>query len=246
MTDILEINDLSVYFGDKQILNNINLNLKKNKITALVGPSGCGKSTLLKTINLLNLEEDNFKAKGDIFLKGENINSFDKEELRNNIGLVFQKPTPFPLSIYDNLTYAPKYNGVKNEADLKQIVIEKLKMANLYQEIKDNLSLTATKLSGGQQQRLCIARTLTVEPEIIMLDEPCSSLDFKNIKKIEEMLFQLSKNHTILIVTHSLQQAKRLADYTAFVLDGRLIEYNQTETIFNHPKKEATKDYLSI
>src|SRR6056297_591499 len=184
----MSIKNLSVYFGETEILKKINLDLNKNKITAVIGPSGCGKSTFMKSLNLLVNEEENFNGEGQILLNGKDIMTMDKEEVRENIGMVFQHPTAFPFSIYKNLTYAPIYYGIKDKNKLRKIVEEKLKMAGIYNEVKDNLDMTASKLSGGQQQRLCIARALTVEPEVILLDEPCSSLDLKNIENIEKML----------------------------------------------------------
>lgn len=241
----MSIRDLSVYFGEAEILKNINLDLKKNKITAVIGPSGCGKSTFLKSLNLLVNEEENFRGEGQILLNGKDIMTMDKEEVRENIGMVFQHPTAFPFSIYKNLTYAPIYYGIKDKNKLRKIVEEKLKMAGIYNEVKDNLDMTASKLSGGQQQRLCIARALTVEPEVILLDEPCSSLDLKNIENIEKMLVDISDEYTILIVTHNLAQAERIADYTAFILNGELVEYAETKKIFNDPQDIRTKEYIA-
>ncbi|MGM0602013.1 MAG: phosphate ABC transporter ATP-binding protein [Bacillota bacterium] len=245
METVMSIRDLSVYFGEAEILRNINLDLKKNKITAVIGPSGCGKSTFLKSLNLLVNEEENFRGKGQILLNGRDIMKMDKEKVRENIGMVFQHPTAFPFSIFKNLTYAPVYYGIKDKNKLRKIVEEKLKMAGIYNEVKDNLDMTASKLSGGQQQRLCIARALTVEPEVILLDEPCSSLDLKNIENIEKMLVDISDEYTILIVTHNLAQAERIADYTAFILNGELVEYAETKKIFNDPQDIRTKEYIA-
>lgn len=241
----MSIKDLSVYFDGVEILKNINLDVVKNKITAVIGPSGCGKSTLLKSLNLLVNEEANFNGKGEIFLDGQNIKAMDKEEVRENIGMVFQHPTAFPFSIYKNLTYAPIYYGIKDKHKLDQIVEEKLKMAGIYNEIKDKLKMSAVKLSGGQQQRLCIARALTVEPAVILLDEPCSSLDLKNIENIEKMLQKIADDYTILIVTHNLAQAERIADYTAFILNGELVEYGETKKIFQQPEDIRTEEYVA-
>lgn len=244
MTNILEIKNLSVSYGEKNILKNINIAIKKNKITSVIGPSGCGKSTFLKTLNLLSFHEENGLIQGEIILKGKNIKDMDIEILRKNIGLVFQTPTPFPFSIYKNMTYVPKYYGIKKKAELDMIVKEKLEAAGLYEEVKNDLNKSALKLSGGQQQRLCIARGLTAEPDILLLDEPCSALDMQNTAKIENMLLKLSEKYTIIIVTHNLFQAKRISDYTAFFLDGELIEYDETKKIFSNPADERTKKYI--
>ncbi len=241
--DILKINNLSVSYGDKKILENLSMNIKKNKITAIIGPSGCGKSTLLTTLNLM-IEENGGNFTGEILFKDKNILSYEKDIIRRTIGMVFQKPTPFPFSIYKNLTYAPKYYGIKDKNQLNNIVENTLKKAGLYDEINDDLNILATKLSGGQQQRLCIARALTVEPEVLLLDEPCSALDIKNTANIEEMLLKFSEDYTIIIVTHNLSQAKRISDYTAFILDGELVEYGETEKIFANPKDNRTKEYI--
>ena len=245
MDKILEVKNFSVSYDDKKILKNINMYIDKNKITAIIGPSGCGKSTFLKSLNMMINEEKGAKTFGDIFFEGKNIKGFEVELLRKNIGLVFQTPTPFPFSIYKNMTYAPIYYGIKNKNQLDNLVKEKLKLAGLYDEIKDEINKSALSLSGGQQQRLCIARELTVEPEVLLLDEPCSALDIQNTIKIEEMLKNLSKNYTIIIVTHNLAQAKRIADKTAFFFDGELVEYEDTEKIFSNPRDEKTKKYIN-
>ncbi|SDZ33818.1 phosphate ABC transporter ATP-binding protein, PhoT family [Proteiniborus ethanoligenes] len=241
--DIIELDSLNAYYGDKKILNNINMKIKKNKITAIIGPSGCGKSTLLSVLNRM-LEENGGSTRGNIAFKGKDISSYDKEEIRKKIGIVFQKPTPFPMSIYKNLTYAPIYYGTRDKKKLEEIVQDKLKVSGLFEEVKQDLGMSALKLSGGQQQRLCIARALTVDPEVLLLDEPCSALDIKNTAHIEEMLLRLSQEYTIIIVTHNLSQAKRISDYTAFILDGELIEYDETEKIFNNPEDNRTKEYI--
>ena len=245
MDKILEVKNFSVSYDDKKILKNINMYIDRNKITAITGPSGCGKSTFLKSLNMMITEEKGAKTFGDIFFEGKNIKDFEVENLRKNIGLVFQTPTPFPFSIYKNMTYAPIYYGIKNKNQLDNLVKEKLKLAGLYDEIKDEINKSALSLSGGQQQRLCIARELTVEPEVLLLDEPCSALDIQNTIKIEEMLKNLSKNYTIIIVTHNLAQAKRIADKTAFFFDGELVEYEDTEKIFSNPRDEKTKKYIN-
>ena len=245
MDKILEVKNFSVSYDDKKILKNINMYIDRNKITAIIGPSGCGKSTFLKSLNMMINEEKGAKTFGDIFFEGKNIKDFEVENLRKNIGLVFQTPTPFPFSIYKNMTYAPIYYGIKDKNQLDNLVKEKLKLAGLYDEIKDEINKSALSLSGGQQQRLCIARELTVEPEVLLLDEPCSALDIQNTIKIEEMLKNLSKNYTIIIVTHNLAQAKRIADKTAFFFDGELVEYEDTEKIFSNPRDEKTKKYIN-
>lgn len=245
MDKILEVKNFSVSYDDKKILKNINMYIDRNKITAIIGPSGCGKSTFLKSLNMMINEEKGAKTFGDIFFEGKNIKGFEVELLRKNIGLVFQTPTPFPFSIYKNMTYAPIYYGVKDKNQLDNLVKEKLKLAGLYDEIKNEINKSALSLSGGQQQRLCIARELTVEPEVLLLDEPCSALDIQNTIKIEEMLKNLSKNYTIIIVTHNLAQAKRIADKTAFFFDGELVEYEDTEKIFSNPSDEKTKKYIN-
>ncbi|AKN30183.1 phosphate ABC transporter ATP-binding protein [Clostridium carboxidivorans P7] len=244
MDNILKINDLNVWLDDKLILENLDLSIKKCKITAIIGPSGCGKSTLLKSINRIIDEEKNSKVEGIIEFKHQDIRKMDKNVLRKNIGCVFQAPTPFPFSIYKNMIYALKYHGIYSNDDIKSVVEEKLKMVGLYEEVKDYLNMSALKLSGGQQQRLCIARTLTMEPEIILMDEPCSALDLNNTIKIEETLKKLSGNYSIVIVTHNLAQARRISDYTAFMMDGHIEEYEETEKIFKNPLKESTQKYI--
>lgn len=241
--EVIKINNLNTSYGEKQIIKDISMNIVKNKITAIIGPSGCGKSTFISTLNRM-LEENGGKYEGSIEFKNKDIESYPIEEIRRNIGMLFQKPVPFPMSIYKNLTYAPIYHGIKNKEELRNIVEYSLKKVRLYDEVKDDLKLLATNLSGGQQQRLCMARALTVKPEVLLLDEPCSALDIKNTKNIEDMLVEFSKEYTIVIVTHNLAQAKRIADYTAFFLDGRLIEYDESEVIFNNPKDVRTKEYV--
>lgn len=243
--NILEIKDFSVNYGKSRVLKNINLEIEKNRITAIIGPSGCGKSTFLKSLNLMITEEKSSEILGKIYFNGKNIKDFQIENLRKKIGLVFQTPTPFPFSIYKNMIYAPVYYGIKDKKELDKIVKEKLVLAGLYDEIKAEMNRSALSLSGGQQQRLCIARELTVEPEILLLDEPCSALDIQNTMKIEEMLKNLSSKYTIVIVTHNLAQAKRIADKTAFFFDGELVEYGDTEDIFTNPKDEKTKNYIN-
>ena len=229
---------------NKKILNNINMEIKINKITAIIGPSGCGKTTFLKSLNRLIEENQEVKIEGKILFQDRDITDINIDEFRKKVGLVFQNPTPFPFSIYKNMVYAPIYYGEKNKKRLESIVREKLEDAGLYDEVKDDLKKSALKLSGGQQQRLCIARALTVDPQILLLDEPCSALDIQNSDKIEKLLKKLSEKYTIIIVTHNLFQAKRIADYTAFFLDGELVEYDESKKIFENPKDERTKEYI--
>ena len=241
--DIIKINNISVSYGDNKVLKDFSMGIKKNGITAIIGPSGCGKSTLLTSLNLM-LEENGGSFTGEILFKDKNILSYPKNDIRRMIGMVFQKPTPFPISIYKNLTYAPVFYGIKDKEKLDEIVKNTLIKTGLYDEVRGNLNVLATKLSGGQQQRLCIARALTVEPDVLLLDEPCSALDIKNTANIEEMLLELSKEYTIVIVTHNLSQAKRISDYTAFILDGQLVEYDETEKLFTSPSDIRTKQYI--
>ncbi len=241
--DILKTNNLFASYGDKEVLRDLSINIKRNKITAIIGPSGCGKSTLLTTLNLM-IEEYGGEFTGEILFKDKDILSYKKDSVRRNIGMVFQKPTPFPFSIYKNLTYVPIYNGIKNKKELDDIVKYSLEKVGLFNEINKDLNMLATKLSGGQQQRLCIARALTAKPEVLLLDEPCSALDVKSIQNIEEMLLKFSKDYTIIIVTHNLAQAKRISDYTAFILNGELIEYERTHKLFTNPKDSRTKEYI--
>lgn len=243
--NILEIKDFSMSYGENRVLKDINLNIERNRITAIIGASGCGKSTFLKSLNLMITEEKDSKISGKIYFEGRDTKEFKIEDLRKKIGLVFQIPTPFPFSIYKNMIYAPVYYGIKDKKELDKIVKDKLILAGLYEEIKDKLDKSALSLSGGQQQRLCIARELTVEPEVLLLDEPCSALDIQNTMKIEEMLKNLSSRYTIVIVTHNLAQAKRIADKVAFFFDGELVEYDDTEVIFTNPKDEKTKNYIN-
>ncbi|WP_353097237.1 phosphate ABC transporter ATP-binding protein [Tissierella praeacuta] len=241
--EIIKVNGLNVSYDNKLILRNLSMNFAKNKITAIIGPSGCGKSTFLMALNLM-LEEQGGKYTGEIIFKDKNIKEYKKDSIRKMIGMVFQKPTPFPLSIYKNMVYAPIYYGIKDKKELQNIVEYNLKRVGLFEEINNELNLSAMKLSGGQQQRLSIARALTVNPEVLLLDEPCSALDIKNTAIIEEMLLKLSKEYTIIIVTHNLSQARRISDYTAFILNGELVEYGDTKEVFSNPKDNRTREYL--
>lgn len=241
--DIIELANLNAFYGNKKILNNINMKIKKNKITAIIGPSGCGKSTLLAVLNRM-IEENGGSIEGKVIFNEKDILNYSKNELRRKVGIVFQKPSPFPLSIYGNLAYAPLYYGVKDKKLLNDIVENKLKVSGLYEEVKDDFKMSALELSGGQQQRLCIARALTVEPDVLLMDEPCSALDVKNTANIEDMLLNLLDDYTIIIVTHNLFQAKRISDYTVFILDGEIVEFGETEQIFNNPGDRRTKEYI--
>lgn len=240
---LLEIKNLDVYFGKQHILDDVNLSFEKNKITAIIGPSGCGKSTLLKTINLMIYENSESRVSGEVLLGGANISDMRAEHVREKIGMVFQNPTPFPMSIEKNMSYALKYYGIDRK-NRKEIIKDKLKITGLYGEVDEMLNKSALKLSGGQQQRLCIARALCIEPDILLLDEPCSALDVKSTSKIESMLIELKKNYTIIIVTHNLAQAKRIADETVFMLDGRTVEKGATRKLFENPQNNDTREYL--
>lgn len=243
---IITTRNLNLYYGDKHSINNINMEIEKNEITALIGPSGCGKTTFLKTLNRMNDTIPNCKITGEVIFDDINIydNKIDPMLIRKKIGMVFQKPNPFPISIYDNIAYAPKYHG-KKKSELDEIVEGSLKAAALWDEVKDRLGKNAQSLSGGQQQRLCIARTIALNPEIILLDEATSALDPISTYKIEDLLATLKKTYTVVIVTHNMQQASRIADKTAFFLLGDLIEYDTTEKIFTSPKNQKTLDYVS-
>jgi len=242
----MTIRDLDLFYGDFQALKGINLDIEEKKITALIGPSGCGKSTFLKTLNRMNDLIDSVKIKGNIKLDGENIyDRIDLIKLRKRVGMVFQKPNPFPMSIYDNVAYGPRAHGIKNKSELDELVEKSLRQAAIWDEVKDRLKKNALGMSGGQQQRLCIARALAVEPEIILMDEPTSALDPIATLKIEELADELKKNYTIIMVTHSMQQAGRISDNTAFFLMGELIEYGKTTNIFSNPENQKTEDYIT-
>ncbi len=242
MNNILKLKNINVFYGDKKILDNINIEFERNKITSIIGPSGCGKTTLLKTINKIILEENNAQITGYMEFDGINSNNIPIEILRKNIGIVFQNPTPFPMSIYKNISYALKYYGY-NKKHLENKIIDILKSVNLYDEVKDKLNTSALKLSGGQKQRLCLARSLTVEPNILLLDEPCSSLDIVNSEKIENTLIKLKENYTIIIVTHNINQAKKISDNTIFMRDGKIIESGKTTEILKNSKDLIERDY---
>lgn len=241
-----DISQLNLYYGQYHALKNINMKIDENKITALIGPSGCGKSTLLKCLNRMNDLVENCSINGSITLDGDDIyNDIDVNLLRKRVGMVFQKPNPFPMSIYDNITYGPKTHGIKNASKLDEIVERSLKQAAIWDEVKDRLRSDATALSGGQQQRLCIARCLSVEPEIILMDEPTSALDPISTAKIEELTLALKDKYNIIIVTHNMQQAARISDETAFLLLGELIEYNKTNQLFSNPQNPKTEEYIT-
>lgn len=243
---IIEAKNLNLYYGTNRALKDINIEFEKNEVTALIGPSGCGKSTFLRTINRMNDLIDSVKIEGDIFFEGNNIfKDCDEITLRKRIGMVFQKPNPFPMSIYDNVAYGPRIHGIKDKKILDEIVEKSLRGAALWDETKDRLKKSALGMSGGQQQRLCIARTIAVSPEIILMDEPTSALDPISTNKMEELMDQLKKQYTVVIVTHNMQQAGRIADKTAFFLSGEVIEYGKTEDIFYRPKDKRTEDYIT-
>ena len=242
----IQVRNLNLYYGDNQALKNINIDLEENKVTAFIGPSGCGKSTFLRTLNRMNDLIDNVRIEGEILVDGEDIyKSKDVIALRTKVGMVFQKPNPFPMSIYDNIAYGPRLHGIKDKKTLDEIVEKSLKGAALWDEVKDRLKKSALGLSGGQQQRICIARTIAVSPEIILKDEPTSALDPISTNKMEDLMEELKKKYTVIIVTHNMQQAGRIADKTAFFLNGEIIEYGDTEDIFYKPKDKRTEDYIT-
>ncbi len=244
--NIIETKDLNLFYGNAQALKKINLDMEKNTVTALIGPSGCGKSTFLRTINRMNDLIDSVKIEGQVLFENKNIyDDYDVIELRKRIGMVFQKPNPFAMSIYDNIAYGPRIHGIKNKSKLDEIVEKSLRGSVLWDEVKDRLKKNALGLSGGQQQRLCIARTLAVEPEVLLMDEPTSALDPISTLKIEELMDTLKKDYTVIIVTHNMQQAGRISDNTAFFLSGEVIEYGKTEDIFHRPKDKRTEDYIT-
>ena len=243
---IIETRNLNLYYGEKQALKSINMNINKNEVTALIGPSGCGKSTFLRTINRMNDLIDIVKIDGELLFEGKDIyKDYDEIHLRKRIGMVFQRPNPFPMSIYNNIAYGPKIHGITNKKQLDEIVEKSLRGAALWDETKDRLKESALGMSGGQQQRLCIARTLAVSPEVILMDEPTSALDPISTAKMEELMDELKKKYTVIIVTHNMQQAGRIADKTAFFLNGEVIEFGKTEDIFYNPKDKRTEDYIT-
>ena len=247
MNPIMTVKDLCLWYGSHQALKNITIDIPEKSITALIGPSGCGKSTFLKTLNRMNDLVPDVKITGDVRYRDEDIfdPAQDVSELRREVGMVFQKPNPFPMSIYDNIAYGPRTHGVKNRAQLDEIVEKSLRGAAIWDEVKDRLQKNALGLSGGQQQRLCIARALAVEPAVLLMDEPTSALDPISTSKIEELAAQLKEQYTIVIVTHNMQQAVRISDRTAFFLLGELVECGETETLFSTPRDKRTEDYIT-
>lgn len=243
----IKIENMDLFYGNFHALKNINLDIEANKITAFIGPSGCGKSTLLKSLNRMNDMVEGCRITGKIFLDGEEIfnRKMDVNQLRKKVGMVFQKPNPFPMSIYDNIAYGPRTHGIKKKSELDEIVEQSLRNAAIWDEMKDNLKKSALALSGGQQQRLCIARALAVQPDVLLMDEPTSALDPISTSKIEDCIMQLKEKYTIVIVTHNMQQAVRISDKTVFFLLGEIIESGNTEQIFSMPKNQKTEDYIT-
>ncbi len=242
----IEVKDLNLWYGDKQALKNVSIQIPKNSVTAFIGPSGCGKSTFIRCLNRMNDLIKSCRIEGEVSIEGKDIYGpgVDVVDLRKQVGMVFQKPNPFPMSIYDNIAYGPRIHGV-NKKDLEGVVEHALRSAALWDEISDRIRSPAFSLSGGQQQRLCIARTMAVKPEIILFDEPCSALDPISTAKIEELIMNLKKDYTIVIVTHNMQQAARISDHTAFFLMGELIEFGKTRQIFENPGEKSTEDYIT-
>ena len=243
----MSVKDLDLYYGQKQALKNINMDIHSNAITALIGPSGCGKSTFLKTLNRMNDLIDNVKITGQVTLDGEDIfdRNMDVTMLRKRVGMVFQQPNPFPMSVYDNIAYGPRVHGIKNKAKLDEIVEESLRGAAIWDEVKDTLKKSALRLSGGQQQRICIARALATKPEVILMDEPTSALDPISTTKMEDLMEELKRQYTVVVVTHNMQQAVRVSDYTAFFLVGDMVEFGETKELFTYPKDKRTEDYIT-
>ena len=247
MDNIISVSNLDLYYGEKHALHKINMDIRKNSITALIGPSGCGKSTFLKSLNRMNDLVDYVKIEGTIKLNDQDIYSpdLDVTDLRKKVGMVFQQPNPFPMSIYDNIAYGPRVHGIRSRKKLDEIVETSLKQAYIFEEVKDILHKSALSLSGGQQQRICIARALAVKPEVLLMDEPTSALDPISTAKIEELMESLKKDYTVVVVTHNMQQALRVSDYTAFFLLGDLIEYEATNKLFTYPRDKRTEDYIT-
>ena len=247
MSTIISVQNLNLWYGSNQALDDVSMELPENQITAFIGPSGCGKSTFLKTLNRMNDLVDGVRIQGKIFYDGQDIYApqVDTTWLRKEIGMVFQKPNPFPMSIYDNIAYGPRLQGIRAKVKLDEIVETSLRGAAIWDEVKDRLNKSALGLSGGQQQRLCIARALAVEPKVLLMDEPTSALDPISTSKIEELASELKKNYTIIMVTHNMQQAARISDKTAFFLLGKMIEFDSTEQLFSMPKDKRTEDYIT-
>ena len=244
---IISVKDMCLWYGDHQALKNVNIEIPEKSITAFIGPSGCGKSTFLKTLNRMNDLIPGVKITGDIRYEGTDIFSreVDVNQLRKEIGMVFQKPNPFPMSIYDNIAYGPRTHGITNKVELDEIVERALRDAAIWDEVKDRLKKNALGMSGGQQQRLCIARALAVQPKILLMDEPTSALDPISTSRIEELVTELKEKYTIVMVTHNMQQAVRVSDYTAFFLLGELVEFGKTDDIFSQPQDKRTEDYIT-
>ena len=247
MSEIMTVKDLCLWYGENQALKHINITIPEKSITALIGPSGCGKSTFLKTLNRMNDLIPIVKISGEVSYKGQNIfdPNVDVNELRRDVGMVFQKPNPFPMSIYDNIAYGPRTHGITSRVRLDEIVEQALRDAAIWDEVKDRLKKNALGLSGGQQQRLCIARALAVEPKVLLMDEPTSALDPISTSRIEDLALQLKEKYTIIMVTHNMQQAVRISDNTAFFLLGELIEFDETEKLFSQPRDKRTEDYIT-
>jgi phosphate transport system ATP-binding protein len=247
MENKIQVNKLKLYYGEHLALNKVSIDVVKNSVLALIGPSGCGKSTFLKTLNRMNDLIDGVRIDGEVLLDGENIYHPDVDvvSLRKRVGMVFQRPNPFPMSIYDNVAYGPRIHGLSDKIRLNELVEQSLRGAALWDEIKDRLKSSAMSLSGGQQQRLCIARLLAVEPEVLLMDEPCSALDPISTMKIEELVTELKSDYTIVMVTHNMQQAARVSDSTAFFLTGEMVEQDKTDTIFTRPRDKRTEDYIT-
>lgn len=243
----IAVEDLNLYYGENHALKNINMNIYEHKVTALIGPSGCGKSTFLKTLNRMNDYERSARITGKVLLDGQDIYApgTDTMKLRENVGMVFQQPNPFPMSIYDNIAYGPRVHGIKKKEKLDEIVEESLKGASIWDEVKDRLKKSALGLSGGQQQRICIARALAVKPSVLLMDEPTSALDPISTSKIEDLMEELKKNYSIVVVTHNMQQALRVSDDTAFFLTGEVVENKDTQTLFSYPQDKRTEDYIT-
>ena len=246
MTDKMTASHLDFYYGNSHALKDVTLPIRENRVTAFIGPSGCGKSTFLRTLNRMNDLIEGARAEGEVLLDGENIYGPDVDvtTLRKRVGMVFQRPNPFPMSIYDNIAYGPRLHGIRKKADLDVIVEKSLKGAALFDEVKDRLKRSALSLSGGQQQRLCIARALAVEPEVLLMDEPTAALDPISTQKVEELILELKRRYTVAIVTHNMQQAARVSDFTAFFLVGEMVEFDETRTVFENPSDKRTADYI--
>lgn len=243
----VKVENLNLYYGDNHALKDVSMDIQENSVTAFIGPSGCGKSTFLKTLNRMNDLVDNVRIDGKVLLDGEDIyeQGVDTTILRKKVGMVFQQPNPFPMSIYDNIAYGPRVHGIKDKKKLDQIVEESLRGAAIFEEVKDRLKKSAMGLSGGQQQRICIARALAVQPEVLLMDEPTSALDPISTAKIEELMEDLKKKYTVIVVTHNMQQATRVSDQTAFFLVGEMVEFGDTKQIFSYPQDKRTEDYIT-